>query len=78
MHSHSCSHLALNVTFGKPHYSFTEKDGTVNIQIQISTEVAQNFSVEVKKSKTAIKSYNIIFEFIKSGHSSFCILWSNI
>ena len=67
--------LALNVAFGKPHYSFTEKDGTVNIQVQISNPVARNFSVEVKKSKPAIKLYNIIY---KSGHSSFCKLWSKI
>ena len=51
---HNCSFLALNVTFGKSQYSFTEKDGTVNIQVQISTAVAQNFSVEIKKSKAAI------------------------
>ena len=56
---HNCSLLALNVTFGKSHYSFTEKDGTVNIQVQISNPVARNFSVEVKKSKAAIKLYNI-------------------
>ena len=56
---HNCSLLALNVTFSEPLYSFTEKDGTVNIQVQISTKVAQNFSVEVKKSKAAIKLYNI-------------------
>ena len=41
------------MTFGKSQYSFTEKDGTVNIQVQISTAVAQNFSVEVKRSKAA-------------------------
>ena len=56
---HNCSLLALNVTFGKSQYSFTEKDGTVNIQVQISNPVARNFSVEVKKSKAAIKLYNI-------------------
>ena len=56
---HNCSLLALNVTFSEPLYSFTEKDGTVNIHVQISTEVARNFSVEIKKSKAAIKLYNI-------------------
>ena len=75
---HNCSFLALNVTFSEPLYSFTEKDGTVNIHVQISNPVSQNFSVEVKKCKAAIKLYNVIFEFIKSGHCSFCKLWSKI
>ena len=55
----NCSLLALNVTFGKSDYSFTEKDGTVSIQVQISNPVARNFTVEVKKCKAAIKLYNI-------------------
>ena len=56
---HNCSLLALNVTFSKPLYSFTEEDGTVNIHVQISNPVARNFTVEVKKCKAAIKLYNI-------------------
>ena len=71
---HNCSLLALNITFGKSQYSFTEKDGTVNIHVQISNPVARNFSVEIKKSKAAIKMQHIL-NFIKSWHFSFCKVW---